>query len=43
MQGQTITITNSSPAQLKSLTEKEKPFIHLNASNKIRIVRSIPQ
>ena len=37
------TITMSGPAQLKALTETEKPFILLNASNKIRTVRSIPQ
>ena len=37
------TITMRGPAQLKALTEKEKPFIHLNASNKIRTLRSIPQ
>ena len=37
------TIAKSGLAQLKVLTEKEKPFIHSNASNKIRTVRSIPQ
>ena len=37
------TIIIRGPAQLKALTEKETPFIHLEASNKIRTVRSIPQ
>jgi len=37
------TITISGPAQLEALTEKENPFIYLNASNKIHAVRSIPQ
>ena len=37
------TITLSGPAQLKALTKKEKPFIYLNALNKIHPVRSIPQ
>ncbi len=37
------TVTMSGPSQLKALTEKEKPFIYLNASNTIHAVRSIPR
>ena len=37
------TISMSGPARLKALTKKEKPFIYLNAPNKIHPVRSIPQ
>ena len=33
----------SGPALIKALTEKEKPFICLNASNTIPAVRSIPR
>jgi len=39
----TITINNSSLAKLKALAGNEKPFIHLNASKKIRTVSSILQ
>ena len=37
------TIIIRGPAQLKALTEKVTPFVHLDASNKLRTVRSIPQ
>ena len=37
------TITMSGPAQFETLTEKEKLFIYLNASNKIHPVRPLPQ